>query len=664
MFESPADASSVLVLDVCLFAGLLAMSALLKPDRFADRALFGLTTGLLLVTYAAWRWHDTLPRFEPTAASLWPYLFFAFEAIAIVYTLMSIVILLRRGDNTAMVDAAEALNTRLGTWPAVDIFICTYNEPLDVVEKSILGALAIDYPQSTVWVLDDTRRDWLKRYAEEVGARYVTRPDNVGAKAGNLNNGLRMTALATNAPLILVLDADFVPQANILRRMVGLFRDPEVGVVQTPQFYYNADPIQHNLMVRDSWVDDQRIFFDVFQPSKDAWDCAFCVGTSFMVRRDLLDELGGFPQEAMSEDIHLTYSLMRRGYVTRWLNERLSVGLSAEGLPEYITQRTRWCLGTIQVALLKSGPLRDPGYTSIQRFHYVHGILNWLCKPFIVLMLVAPSIYWFAGLPAFEAQYLAFLRYGLPMLFGVWIYSGWISGGRTLPLFMEVTHTVTALAITATLASAIVRPFGRPFKVTDKGGDRSQMRVHWKMAATFGGVALLSAGSILWAFVSPYAATEISPQDMFNLIWAGIAMVLTFVAMLICFERPRPEPDERFPVNEPGRVRAAGMEAACTLCDLSISRARVRLGSELPGCAAGAMAELYVEPVGWIRGDIVARNGRTINVTLDASPAQRRALIVRLFTSRHDTVARTVRLGGALRGLLRRGFGIEPTAGT
>ncbi len=662
MFDSPADASTVFVFDACLFVGLLAMSALLNPIRAADRALFGFTTGLLLVTYIAWRWHDTLPRFETTAASLWPHLFFAFETIAVVYTLMSIVILLRRRDNAAMADAAEALNRRLGTWPAVDIFICTYNEPLDVVEKSILSALAIDYPQAAVWVLDDTRRDWLKRYAEEVGARYITRLDNVGAKAGNLNNGLRTTALETNAPLILVLDADFAPQANILRRMVGMFRDPDVGVVQTPQFYYNADPIQHNLMIRDSWVDDQRIFFDVFQPAKDGWDCAFCVGTSFLVRRDLLDDLGGFPQEAMSEDIHLTYSLMRRGYVTRWLNERLSVGLSAEGLPEYITQRTRWCLGTIQVALLKSGPLRGSGYSLIQRLHYVHGILNWLCKPFIVLMLVAPSLYWFAGLPAFEADYLAFQRYGLPTLFAVWIYGSWISSGRTLPLFMEVTHTVTALAITATLASALVRPFGRPFKVTGKGGDRSRMTVHWKMAATFGAVSLLSAASIMWAFASPYAATEISPQDLFNLVWAGIAMVLTFVAMLTCFERPRPEPDERFPINQPGRVRAAGLEAACTLSNLSISRARLWLGNDLP-CGAGAMAELYVEPVGWIRGEIVARLDRAIDLSLDTTPVQRRALVVCLFTSQHETVARAARLGGALRGLFRRGFGIGPTDG-
>ncbi len=474
MFASPSDAAAVLLMDLGILLGLFAMSRLLVPERAADRALFGGFTAVLILTYAVWRWHDTLPRLEPSIESLWPYLFFLFEAVAITYTLLSIVILFRRSDRSAEAAFAQHQLQAAGFWPAVDIFICTYNEPLEVLEKSILPALAIDYGPKAVWVLDDTRRPWLKEYCDKVGARYVSRPDNKGAKAGNLNNGLAISAGATRAPLILVLDADFAPQPNILKRMVGLFADPKVAVVQSPQFFYNADPIQHNLHATDSWVDDQRIFFDVFQPAKDAWDCAFCVGTSFIVRRARLDAMGGFPHAAICEDLNLTYSLLRRGYKTRWLNERLSVGLSAEGLPEYVSQRTRWCLGTIQVALLKDGPMRGPGYTVTERIHFAHGVLNWLCKPFIVLMLIAPAIYWFAGLPAFHADYLSFLRYGLPTLMALWGYNGWVSRSKTLPLFMEVTHTVTALAVTVTLMTALVRPFGRPFKVTDKGGDRSK----------------------------------------------------------------------------------------------------------------------------------------------------------------------------------------------
>jgi cellulose synthase (UDP-forming) len=650
LFPSPQDLSAVLNVDLGILVGLLVMAGLLeRTDAFA-RVLFGATTAAFILCYAAWRWHDTLPHVEPSAERIWPYIFFAFEMIAILYTLMSIVILFRLKDRSGEADREEARLTASGDWPAVDIFICSYNEPLEVIERSIVPALAIDYPNYTLWVCDDTRRDWLKHYCAEVGANYITRPDNVGAKAGNLNNALAYTAGLTNAPLILVLDADFAVQPEILRRTVGLFRDERAGVVQTPQFFFNADPIQHNLMASDSWVDDQRIFFDVFQPAKDAWGCAFCVGTSFLVRRDLVTQAGGFPDGAICEDINLTYTLMRQGYATHWLNERLSAGLSAEGLPEYISQRTRWCLGTIQVALLKDGPFRGAGYSLMQRLHYLHGVLNWLCKPFIVLMLIAPSIYWFFDMPAFYADYMSFLLYGVPALLALWIYSGWVSGKRTLPLFMEVTHIMTALAVTMTIASAAVRPFGRPFKVTDKGGDRSSSQVRWKMAAGFGAISLSSAVSVLWSFVSPYAASEISPLDYFNLLWAGVAMLFTFVAFLVCFERPRGA--EEFPIARESKLRIEGALYDCALISLGMHSATVALGVPLP---LGRLA-LYVEPTGWIEARPERVEGGACVLRLEPSADQRRTLLLRLFTNAADPIARTANLGTAVKAVVRRAF--------
>ena len=654
MFPAPQDFSSVLIFDAGTLIALLLLARLLRRDEFAGRFIFGGVTAAIIVTYTAWRWHDTLPPFEWTIASIWPHVFFAFEATAIAYTLLSIMILLRWIDRSAEADRAESRLAASNEWPAVDVFICTYNEPIDVVEKSIIPALAIDYPNYTVWVLDDTRRPWLRDYCERIGARYITRPDNKGAKAGNLNNGLRHTATETNAPLILVLDADFAPGRNILRRTVGLFDDPRAAVIQTPQFFYNSDPIQHNLTASRSWVDDQRIFFDIFQPAKDAWGCAFCVGTSFVVRRDCLEEIGGFPDGAICEDIHLTYQLMPRGFETHWLNERLSVGLSAEGLPEYITQRTRWCLGTMQVALLSNGPFRSHGYTFMQRLHYFHGMLNWFCKPFIVLMLVAPSLYWFFDLPAFYADYLSFLRYGLPALFVLWIYSGWVSGQRTLPLFMEVTHTLSAPAVSLTLLSAMVRPFGRPFKVTDKGGDRSLSTVRVKMALIFGSISFLSAGSIIWSATSPYAASEISSIDAFNLIWAGVAMVLTFVSFLVCFERPRH--DERFAMDEPAVVALAdGVMMRCHLDGLFMATAALRF-DEAPDIDVGDVLWVLIAEVGLINASVIERDGDTIVVTFEPPEGIRAALIVRLFSTPPRHIAAQANLRGAFTALFRRSF--------
>ena len=655
MLETAADIQSILSIDLGLLLGLFVLARVLNPARANDRVVFGMTAGSLLLTYVFWRWHDTLPPLAFSMESLWPHLFFGFELLAVVYTLMSIVILFRNIDRSGQADEAQARMEDDGGYPAVDVFICTYDEPLEIVERSILSALALDYPTATIWVLDDTRRDWLREYCAKVGARYISRPDNKGAKAGNLNNALSVTAADTNAPIILVLDADFAPRRDFLKRTPGLLSHPHVAVVQTPQFYYNADPIQHNLLATQSWVDDQRFFFDIFQPAKDAWGCAFCVGTSFIVRRDRLNEVGGFPSQAISEDINLTYTMLARGYQTWWLNERLSFGLSAEGIPEYITQRARWCLGTIQVALLRDGPFRGRAFTFTQRWHYLHGVLNWLCKPFMVLLLIAPPIYWFAGLPAFEADYLSFLRYGLPALLGQMIYMSWISRSRTLPLFMEATHAVTSFAICATLASAIVKPFGRPFKVTDKGGDRSAPRIHFKLAATFGLIALSSAASILWAFVSPYAAGEISSLDFFNLLWAGVSMLIAFVAFVVCFEVPRHE--ELFPLKEQAWLSLNGDLLPCDITSVSTSSANLRIDPKLVVAADNnRSAMLYVVPMGWVDVTLVGHSTAEVTVKLQLSFEQRRLLVARLFGSSYGNVAETARMRGVLAGFIKRGL--------
>jgi cellulose synthase (UDP-forming) len=433
-----------------------------------------------------------------------------------------------------------------------------------------------------------------------------------------------------------------------------LLSNPDVAVVQTPQFYYNPDPIQHNLLAAQSWVDDQRFFFDIFQPAKDAWGCAFCVGTSFVVRRDRLAEIGGFPNQAISEDINLTYTMLAKGYETWWLNERLSIGLSAEGIPEYITQRARWCLGTIQVALLREGPLFGSGFTFDQRWHYLHGVLNWLCKPFMVLLLVAPPIYWFAGMPAFETDYLSFLRYGVPALLGQMIYMAWISRSRTLPLFMEATHAVTAFAITATLLSALVKPFGRPFKITDKGGDRSAARVHWKLACVFGLISLSSAASIVWAFVSPYAASEISSLDFFNLLWAGIAMLIAFIAFLVCFELPRGE--ALFAVDEAAHLALDDNVISGHVTGLSTSSAQMSFAQTLPARLSNQTVQLYIDALGWIEAEVSSCSKAAIGLRLRPTFAQHKQLVVTLFGSSSSNVADTASMRGAIFGAISRGF--------
>jgi cellulose synthase (UDP-forming) len=645
-----------------LVAGLaLLLMTWARVEHLTHRLLFGALTALLLMRYTVWRVVATMPPSDLGFETLFAWVFLCFELIAIAYTLMSIQMLVRRRDNRWLADRGEAaLRARGAQVPAVDVFICTYNEELAVLEKTIIAAQAIDYPRVNVWVLDDTRRDWLRDHCARRGVHYARRPDNSHAKAGNLNNGLRLSAGVTNAPFILVLDADFAPRRQIVYRVLGLFGDRRVGLVQTPQFYYNADPIQHNLRATDSWVDEQRVFFDVLQPAKDAVDAAFCVGTSFIVRRDAITAAGGFPTGSVCEDIHTTYLLLRHGYVTRWLGERLSNGLSAESIIDYINQRGRWCLGTVQLALLPNGPLRGKGYSLPARLHFLHGLLHWFSKPFMVLVLLAPALYWYAGVSAFHATPQAFAAYGLPPLVMYWAYSYWISQRRCLPVFTEVSQIVSAMAVTGTLASALVRPFGRPFKVTAKGLDRSKTVVHWKLVAVFGGLLVaLQCGSASVAFGRPV----LDPGDVLNLVWTGIALVLCLAALIACVDLPRPDQEERFPWRAAARVRTPAGEGGSRFVNIATDGALLEGGGLLKRLRVGQPLQVYVDPVGWLPARLAGRSRAGAELRFTATEAQRERLVGHVFNVSPSHVAVQVRPWQAASALLASAGIRAPGAG-
>ncbi len=221
-------------------------------------------TVLLTVRYVHWRFAETIPPLEQTTNFVSGCIFLTIESIAIAGSILSLITLTRTRNRSPEVDANRAWLFNRARLPTVDVFICTYNEERAILERTIIGALAMDYANCRVWVLDDGRRDWLKSLAAELGCRYMTRPDNAHAKAGNINHALvHVMTLADRPDFLSILDADFVPAREFLSRALTLFREQDVGVVQTPQHFINPDPIQANLGAADAWPDEQRYFFDV-----------------------------------------------------------------------------------------------------------------------------------------------------------------------------------------------------------------------------------------------------------------------------------------------------------------------------------------------------------------------------------------------------------------
>ena len=262
----------------------LVLPVVVNPDRSWHRAILFAVATILALRYAYWRLTGTLGPLGFTVDALASWSLFGFEMAALAGSMSAFVIMSRtryRRDEVA---------ANLGWWvpapgPHVAILIASYNEELEVLERTNAGALALNHPAKEVVILDDGRRDWLRDFCATKGVRYLRRPDNKGSKAGNINHALGVLACDEKTPdFIAVLDADFVKHRGFISRSLALFHDAQVGPVQTPQHFFNPDPIQHNLGLSRFYPDEQRFLFDHMQPPRDAWGIAFCCGTSSILR--------------------------------------------------------------------------------------------------------------------------------------------------------------------------------------------------------------------------------------------------------------------------------------------------------------------------------------------------------------------------------------------
>jgi len=570
----------------------MAVVPLLKRESTTARSLLTGVSIVLLLRYFHWRVTQTLPPVDMTADFLIGYPFMLAEAASLIAVALSLLFLSRTMDrSTAAKIDGRATDPAA---PLIDVFICTYNEERSILERTIVGATGMEYGNYRVWVLDDGRRLWLRRLAGELGCRYLTRPDNRHAKAGNINHALRHVGELPERPaFVAILDADFVPRPDFLAKTIGLMDDASVGVVQTPQHFINPDPIQTNLAASDVWPDEQRFFFDILMPAKDAWDVAFCCGTSSLIRYDGLKQIGGFPTDSVTEDYLVTLRLKERGLKTVYLNERLTIGLAPEGLKEYITQRGRWCLGFMQIVRGRSGPLsRDSKLSFIDRLSLADAFMSWAAVyPTRMFGLVVPWLFLLFGIKAVQADLPELLHFFLP--FYVWhgLTMAWLSHGRSLAMMTDVSQLVAAPAVLKAVTTGLLKPKGHKFKVTAKGGDRGTKFVEWPLLRLYGTALLITLAAIAYAFILHLRSENIAYGGL-ALAWSLYNAVILTVVCFVCIEQPRKRKAERFDRNEPILLRQGGQSHLTRLADLSITGARL-IDPDPPAIGSAIECRIY-----------------------------------------------------------------------
>ena len=236
---------------------------------------------------------------------------------------------------------------------------------------TLSAAVALE-PAHETWVLDDGGRPWVAELAAALGVRYRARETHEHAKAGNLNAALD----DLDVDLIAVLDADHVANAGLLRDTLGYFDDPRVALVQTPQDFYNLDSFEHVDRPGGRRYMEQDLFYRGIEAGRNRWKAAFWCGTNAIVRLSALRDVGGVATETVTEDIHTTIRLHRRGWRTVYHNAVLARGLAASDSAQYLGQRVRWGTGAMQV-LRTENPAFVSGLTVAQRLSYLSTLLGW-----------------------------------------------------------------------------------------------------------------------------------------------------------------------------------------------------------------------------------------------------------------------------------------------
>ncbi|HWW67989.1 MAG TPA: glycosyltransferase [Solirubrobacterales bacterium] len=343
----------------------------------------------------------------------------------------------------------------------VDVYVCTYDEPVEVVLATLAGCRALTYPHTT-WLLDDGRRPEMEELAELAGARYMTRPDNSHAKAGNINAALPRT----DGELVLMLDADHVPMPDALDAMVGYFDEGRMGLVQSPHDFFNHDSVQHYVVGRH----EQSLFYRVVCPGKDRHGGAYWCGSAALIRREALLQIGGVATETIAEDFHTTIRLLRNGWESRYHDEVLVQGLAPHDLDGYLLQRDRWARGNLAVFTLSESPLRARELRPLQRLSYFASLAAYLAPPMrLLLLLTLGLVLWTGELP---------MKISVVALAALWLPSVTLnlcSGAALARGYMRIGETAHYELLTMEIYTRALRcavlPGHTAFKVTPKQGD-------------------------------------------------------------------------------------------------------------------------------------------------------------------------------------------------
>jgi cellulose synthase (UDP-forming) len=288
---------------------------------------------------------------------------------------------------------------------AVDVFLPSCGEPLALLNNTFQYVSKLQWGgPKTVYVLDDSVREQVRDLAQQYGFRYIIRPDpGYMKKAGNLLHALSIS----DGEYIAVIDADFAMRPEFLYETMPYFSDPNVGIVQTAQYFDVTNQTSSYIQRYAGTLQD--IFFHYIQPARDRYSAAICAGTNLVYRRAAVEAAGGFAWVPIGEDVHSGVRLAWAGFETRYLPLCLAKGVAPADFPSLANQQTRWCRSSLLLMLEKH--FQEAPFTWQQRAAFWAAFLYYMSSAALLLTGPFPALamIWFFPRHIYPHNYLPML---------------------------------------------------------------------------------------------------------------------------------------------------------------------------------------------------------------------------------------------------------------
>jgi exo-beta-1,3-glucanase (GH17 family)/cellulose synthase/poly-beta-1,6-N-acetylglucosamine synthase-like glycosyltransferase len=266
--------------------------------------------------------------------------------------------------------------------PMVSIHVPAYNEPPEMVKQTLDALARLDYPDYEVIIVDNNTKDpavWqpVQAYCESLGPRFrFFHVDPLsGFKSGALNYALARTA--PGAEIIAVIDSDYEVEPAWLRDLVPQFQQPAIAIVQAPQDYRDSVENAFKAMCYAEY----RGFFFIGMVTRNERNAIIQHGTMTLVRRSILEKVGGWSEQSITEDAELGLRIFEEGYEATYIPHSYGKGLMPDSFLNYKKQRFRWAYGAMQIMRSHAGALFGRAKTRLsygQRYHFIAGWLPWI----------------------------------------------------------------------------------------------------------------------------------------------------------------------------------------------------------------------------------------------------------------------------------------------